>query len=170
MNIMSESIKYRLVITEYTTLKGFGSNCSIEKEFDSMDSAQHALDHSISVISKYIIGARTEPYGNIGYRIIDKSTNLVLTSIVIHPYLIIDDGKEYLYRGHKIATEFDTEIGKDVLLIHRLDGRPYLYRSNIMGALDAIDWMWCSAENSAIARSVMTNKEDKGEMNYEKDK
>lgn len=161
---MNQITKYRLVITEYTTLKGFGLNCSFEREYDTDESVKNALNHCKENLSESLPGSHIQYNGTMGFMIIDDSTGLALTSIMAHMYLIDEDKKEYSYRGHKITTEFDPETGKDFLLIHRLDGRPYLYRSTIIGALDAIDWIFCSMEHASIARRALdnTNKEKEG--------
>ena len=163
---MNQNMKYRLVITEYTTLKGFGLNCSFEREYDTDESVKNALNRCKDNLSESLPGSHIQCNGAMGFMIIDDSTGLVLTSIMTHVYLIDEDKKEYSYRGHKITTEFDPEICKDFLLIHRLDGRPYLYRSTLMGALDAIDWICCTIENASSARLRLalddTNKKKEG--------
>lgn len=161
---MSQNIKYRLAITEYTTLKGFGLSNSLEIEYGNSENVKNVLKRCEENLSESLPGSHIQYNGTMGFMIIDDSTGLVLTSIMAHPYLIDEDKKEYSYRGHKITTEFDSEIGKDVLLIHRMDGRPYLYRSTLMGALDAIDWIWCSIGNASVARQSLdnTNKEKEG--------
>lgn len=162
---MSQDIKYRLVITEYTTLKRFGLNNSLEIEYDTSESVENALKRCEESLFETLPGSRIHYNGTMGFMIIDDSTGLMLINIMTYPYLIDEDKKEYSYRGHKITTEFDSEIGKDVLLIHRMDGRPYLYRSTIMSALDAIDWIWCSIQNASVARQSLdeTDKEREGE-------
>lgn len=157
-------IKYRIAITEYTTLKGFGNSCSFEREYDTDESVKNALKHSVETLTESIPEAHIQHNGDMGFMIVDNSTGLVLTSLMAHPYLIYEDKKEYLYRGHKITTEFDPEVGSDFLLIHRLDGRPYIYRSTLMGALDVIDWICCTIENASIARMALdnANKEKEG--------
>ena len=162
---MDQNIKYRLTITEYVTLKGFGLSNSLEIEYDTFKNVKNALKRCEEIISESFPGSHIQYNGTMGFMIIDDSTGLVLTSIMAHPYLIDEDKKEYSYRGHKITTEFDSEIGKDVLLIHRMDGRPYLYRSTLMGALDSIDWILCSMDNASTARQALddiTNKEKEG--------
>lgn len=157
--------KYRLAITEYTTLKGFGLSCSFEREYDTIESVKNALKHCEKNLSESLIGSNIQYNGTIGFMIIDNSTGLVLTSIMAHPYLIDEDKKEYSYRGHKITTEFDPEVGKDFLLIHKMDGRPYLYRSTLMNALDSIDWICCTIENASVAKQALdiAIKEKQGE-------
>ena len=160
-----QTVKYRLSVTEYTTLKGFGLSCSFEREYDNIESIQNALKHCEENLSESLPGCSVQYNGTMGFIIIDNSTKLALTSVMAHPYLIDEDKKEYSYRGYKIITEFDPEVGKDFLLIHRMDGRPYMYRSTIIGALDAIDWICCSIENASIARQALVNinKEKEGE-------
>lgn len=161
---MSQTVKYRITITEYTTLKGFGNSCSFEREFDTVESVKNALKHSEDSLIESISDSHIQQNGTMGFMIIDDSTGLVLTRVMVHPYVIYEDKKEYIYRGHKIIMEFDPEVGGDVLLIHRLDGRPYMYRSTLMGALDAIDWICCTIENASIARMALdnANKEKEG--------
>lgn len=158
-------IKYRLATTEYVTLKGFGLNCSVEKEYDTDESVKNVLKYQEEKLSESIPESHIQHDGTMGFMVIDNSTGLILTSIVAYPYLIDDDKKEYLYRGYKITTEFDSEVGKDFLLIHRLDGRPYLYRSTLMGALDTIDWIECSITNAVASKQVLNNINEKKEGN-----
>ena len=161
---MSENIRYRLAITEYTTLKGFGISHSLDKEFENEISVKSALNRSIETLAESIPGSHIQHNGTMGYMIINNDTGLVLINIMAYPYVIDENNREYCYRGHKITTEFDPGTGEDVLLIHRLYGRPYIYRFNLMGALDFIDWIWCTIDNSNIARQVLdnTNKEKEG--------
>lgn len=160
-----ENVKYRIAITEYTTLKGFGNSCSFEREYGTDEDVKNAIKYSAENLIKSIPDTHIQHNGAMGFMIIDNYTGLVLTSFMAHPYLIYEDKKEYLYRGHKITTEFDPEVGNDFLLIHRLDGRPYIYRSTLMGALDAIDWICCTIENASIARIAIDDANKKKEGN-----
>ena len=162
-----QTVKYRIAITEYSTLKGFGYSCSVEKEFDTIDSVVNALEYSKNTLTEEFSKVHVDEHNrsNMSFAIVDNSTGLILTKIAAHAYTISEDGREYLYRGHKITTEFDNEINKDVLVVHRIDGRPHTIRSSIQHALDTIDWMCCTMENAAIAKMALseTNKEKEGE-------
>lgn len=160
-----ETTKFRISITEYTTLKGFGNSCSIEKEFDTIDSVKEALKYSEKTLTEQMSNAHAVYCGsNMGFDVVDNNTNLVLSKIFAHPYTISEDGREYCYRGHRITTEFDDELGYEVLLVHRTDGRGYAFRSSLQLALDMIDWMCCSMENAYTAGLALDEaNKNKGE-------
>lgn len=75
---MSQTIKYRIAITEYTTLKGFGNSCSFEREYDTDESVKNAVKYSAESLIESIPDTHIQHNGTMGFMIISNSTGLVL--------------------------------------------------------------------------------------------